>query len=66
MCKEANKGVVEMAIRDYSKPLGVATYRTADELPKSYSVLAPILEEVPKLLGSSTVPEKMPRGKRKC
>ena len=58
MCKEVNRGVVEMAIRDYSKPLGVATYRTADELPGNYKVLAPILEEVPKLLEISAMPEK--------
>ncbi len=59
MCKEVNRGVVEMAIRDYSKPLGVATYRTADELPGNYKVLAPILEEVPKLLETSSMPEKL-------
>lgn len=50
LCREANKSVVELAIRDYSKPMGVATYRTADELPVSYKVLAPIIEEVPKML----------------
>ena len=50
LCREANKSVVELAIRDYSKPMGVATYRTADELPGSYKVLAPIIEEVPKML----------------
>lgn len=50
LCKEANKSVVELAIRDYSKPMGVATYRTADDLPKNYQVLAPIIEEIPKLL----------------
>ncbi len=50
LCREANKSVVELAIRDYSKPMGVATYRTVDELPGSYKVLAPIIEEVPKML----------------
>lgn len=50
LCREANKSVVELAIRDYSKPMGVATYHTADELPVSYKVLAPIIEEVPKML----------------
>lgn len=50
LCREANKSVVELAIRDYTKPLGVATYRTADELPGQYQVLAPIIEEAPKLL----------------
>ena len=53
LCREAKKSVVELAIRDYSKPLGVATYRTAEELPSNYKVLAPIIEEVPKLLSPS-------------
>ena len=53
LCREANKSVVELAIRDYSKPMGVATYRTADELPVSYKVLAPIIEEVPKMLNEA-------------
>jgi len=50
LCKEANKSVVELATCDYTKPMGVTTYRTADELPKDYKVLAPIIEEAPKLL----------------
>ena len=33
-----------------SAPASAATYRTADELPGSYKVLAPIIEEVPKML----------------
>lgn len=50
LCCEANKSVVELAIRDYSKPMGVATYRAADELPSGYKVFAPIIEEVPQIL----------------
>lgn len=57
LCHEANKSVVELAIRDYSKPMGVATYRTADELPASYKVLAPIVEEVPKMLNEAEYEE---------
>ena len=57
LCREANKSVVELAIRDYSKPMGVATYRTADELPSSYKVLAPIIEEVPKMLDAAGLEE---------
>lgn len=53
LCHEANKSVVELAIRDYTKPMGVATYRTVDELPSDYKVLAPIIEEVPKILGET-------------
>ena len=50
LCREANKSVVELAIRDYTKPMGVATYRTAEDLPGNYKVLAPIIEEVPGIL----------------
>ncbi len=57
LCREANKSVVELAIRDYSKPMGVATYRTADELPVNYKILAPIFEEVPKMLNEAEHPE---------
>ena len=57
LCREANKSVVELAIRDYSKPMGVATYRTADELPAGYKVLAPIIEEVPKMLDEAEYEE---------
>ena len=57
LCKEMNKSVVELAIRDYTKPLGVATYRTVDELPETYRVLAPIIEDAPKLLDAVVVEE---------
>ncbi|MGI6334430.1 MAG: PDDEXK nuclease domain-containing protein [Saccharofermentanales bacterium] len=57
LCREANKSVVELAIRDYSNPMGVATYRTADELPDNYKVLAPIMEEVPKILDEAEIDE---------
>ena len=57
LCKEANRSVVELAIRDYTKPLGVATYRTADELPSELKVLAPIIEEVPKMLDEAAALE---------
>jgi len=57
LCREANKSVVELAIRDYTKPLGVATYRTADELPDELQVLAPIIEEVPKILDAASLEE---------
>lgn len=57
LCRETNKSVVELAIRDYSNPMGVATYRTADELPDNYKVLAPIMEEVPKILDEAELDE---------
>lgn len=48
LCREAN---------NYSNPMGVATYRTADELPDNYKVLAPIMEEVPKILDEAELDE---------
>lgn len=40
LCREANKRVVENAICDYTKPLGVATYRNADDLAYDYAALS--------------------------
>lgn len=34
LCKEANKAYAEYAVRDYSKPMGVATYKTLDDMPE--------------------------------
>ena len=34
LCKEANRNIVEFAVRDYTKPMGVATYRTRNEMPE--------------------------------
>ena len=34
LCQSADRPYVEYAVRDYNKPLGVATYRTADEMPE--------------------------------
>jgi hypothetical protein len=32
LCKSANREYVEFMIRDYSKPMGVATYKTAEDV----------------------------------
>lgn len=39
LCKEKNNTIVEFAFRDFSKPMGVATYKTASELPEPYKSL---------------------------
>ena len=33
LCKGANKDMVEYVIQDYPKPMGVATYKTAEDMP---------------------------------
>lgn len=54
LCKEANRGVVEFAVRDYNKPMGVATYRTKNEMPEQWQKALPDIEEIKKLLDIST------------
>ena len=46
LCEKMNKGVVEFAVRDKSKPLGIATYKTLKTIPKPYRSLAPVIEGV--------------------
>ena len=39
LCKEKNNTIVEFAFRDFSKPMGVAIYKIASELPEPYKSL---------------------------
>lgn len=50
LCQSADKPYVEYAIRDYRKPLGVATYRTADEMPENLRRALPPIDELRKQL----------------
>ena len=50
LCEKMNKGFVEFAVRDKSKPLGIATYRTLRSIPEPYKSLAPVIDGVKKVL----------------
>ena len=50
LCKSANREYVEFMIRDYSKPMGVATYKTADEMPEHIRKALPDMEELKRLI----------------
>ena len=50
LCKSTNKKYVEYVIQDYDKPLGVATYKTSDEMPEKLKRALPDTEELKKLL----------------
>jgi len=50
LCKEKSNKIVEFAFRDTSKPMGVATYRTARELPPEYEGILPNAEKLKELL----------------
>ncbi len=49
LCRNKDNTEVEFALRDISKPMGVATYRSRDELPRNYRYL-PSSEDFKKLL----------------
>lgn len=52
MCKDANKSVVELAVRDYTNPMGVTTYSLSEDIPDTYKTLAP-LAKVAELLNDN-------------
>lgn len=53
LCEKMNKGFVEFAVRDKSKPLGIATYRTLRSIPKPYRMLTPVIEGVKRVLSEN-------------
>jgi hypothetical protein len=50
LCKSANQAYAEYAVRDYNKPMGVATYKTMAEMPQSMQQILPDIEELKKLM----------------
>ena len=50
LCKSKDKTVVEYALRDSDKPIGVATYRMVSTLPKELKTQLPRPEQIAKLL----------------
>lgn len=50
LCKDMNKSFVDYVIRDYSKPMGVATYKTADDMPEKFRKALPDVEDLRRLL----------------
>lgn len=53
LCQDAKKDFVEYAIRDYTKPIGVATYKTLDEMPEKYRKVLPDLADMRKMLNKA-------------
>ena len=48
--KSKKEKIIEYALRDTSKPMGVATYKLATELPEKYRDVLPDAEELRKLM----------------
>lgn len=50
LCQQANKAYAEYAVRDYTKPMGVATYKTLDDMPEKLRRALPDLTKMTELL----------------
>jgi len=50
LCKSKNQRIVEYAFRDLTKPMGVASYKLASELPPEYKNILPDTEQLRELL----------------
>jgi predicted nuclease of restriction endonuclease-like (RecB) superfamily len=50
LCRDMNQSFVEFAIRDYEKPMGVATYRATKDMPERLRKALPNIEELRKIL----------------
>ncbi len=50
LCKSANQAYAEYAVRDYNKPMGVATYKTLSDMPMDMQQILPDIEELKKLM----------------
>lgn len=57
-CKERNKLVVEYALRDSKKPIGVAMYRLTERLPERLKGNLPTIQELEAELSEEGPPKK--------
>ena len=53
LCQEMNQTVVELAVQDYNKPMGVATYRLGTGIPEPYTTLVPLIDGVQQILSET-------------
>lgn len=51
LCKEKNNTVVEFALRNASQPMGVAIYKTKNEMPENLKKVLPGVDDLKKLMG---------------
>jgi predicted nuclease of restriction endonuclease-like (RecB) superfamily len=54
LCKEMNKTKVELAVQDFGKPLGIATYSIGNDIPVQYKSLIPVIDGVQQLLSENS------------
>ncbi len=54
LCKDMNKAFVDFVIRDYSKPMGVATYKTSKDMSSDLIKALPDIADLQRLLDTSS------------
>ena len=55
LCREANKAYVEFVIQKYDSPMGVATYKTAADMPEELRKALPDEEKLKELLSGDSM-----------
>ena len=50
LCKDMNKSFVDYVIQDYTKPMGVATYKTSKDMSEELKKALPDIEDLKRLL----------------
>ena len=53
LCEEMKKPVVQLAVQDVSKPIGVSTYKTLKAIPQPYKTLAPVIDGVRRVMAEN-------------
>ena len=46
LCKEMNKAFVDIVVRNYDSPMGVATYKTKQDMPEELQKALPDLDKM--------------------
>lgn len=57
LCREAKKTKVEFAVRDFKKPMGVATYKFGKGMPEQYKPLIPVVDGIRQIIENSETDE---------
>ena len=50
LCQEADHAYAEYAVKDYTKPMGIATYKTLDDMPEHMRKALPDMQKMMALL----------------
>ena len=58
LCHESNKAYVEFVIQKYDSPMGVATYKTADDMPENLRKALPSIDDLKSILAGDKNFEK--------